>query len=283
MIHSKLKTCRGLKTAWLSGGVKNAPIMMFLHGFPDDAKVWQFQWEYFSKKYHLLAPYIRGTKPSEPAAEISRYGLDAVALDHLDILNQEDPKQKKKIILVGHDLGTLHASHLASLLGPRCRELIIINGASLSMVLKRFSNWAQLKKSWYLFFFQLPFLPEWSLRLFGDFLFEYFKNKNGVPENLSSITKTAHQDVLFTFQQYRALKNDMLRFWERPFFKLSQPTLFLSALSDIFVEPVTLEEARHFSEKPTVRLIEGKHWLMQEQPQTVNRLIEKFLESESTL
>jgi len=284
---SHTTTCRGLKTAWLSGGKKDAPIMMFIHGFPDDPFVWKPQMEHFKKKYHIIAPYLRGTAGSRipanhPSKSLARYGLDAIALDHLEILKQEDPRGKRKIILVGHDLGSIHAWHLAPLLGKRLKALIYTGGGSIKLAVHRLKNVRQLKKSWYMFFFQLPIISDLGLKFLGPTIFEFQKKHSGIRPEYLEESFASHVYAREAFNQYRAMRGDLIKaVRQKDDFKLAAPVLAIGALGDAYVLPTTLEEARMMATNPTVRIVEGHHWLMLENPELMNRLMEKFLESMS--
>src|SRR5687768_11169988 len=116
-----IEDIRGLPTAWWVGAPDSAsssgPIFFFIHGFPDDPESWHHQFDYFSKKYPVVAPYLRGCGPSEPARDKRRYDMDAVALDHLEILRREERRYgpDRKVVVVGHDIGGIHSYTLARL------------------------------------------------------------------------------------------------------------------------------------------------------------------------
>ncbi len=271
----KTLTIRGLKTAWLSKNPEHDTIFMPLHGFPDNPFSWKPQMDYFEKKYHIIAPYIRGTHPSAASKNLDRYRLDAIALDHLEILKKEG---NKPVILLGHDLGSLYAWHLAPLLGERLKALIIINGGHMRQATHRLKNATQVRKSWYMFLSQVPGLAASLVKTIGPYLLKKFKEKNGVPPELVMESCEAHKDAIHSVKQYQALARDFIREMKnKSHFKLKAPVLQISSLDDFFVIPASLAELKLVAENPTARMVKGKHWLMQEQPELVNRLIEKFI------
>jgi pimeloyl-ACP methyl ester carboxylesterase len=160
----KTKIIRTLKTGWLEEGENKKPILLMLHGYPDDPSTWDFQAEFFKSHFHVIRPFNRGVEPSEPSERISRYGLDGASSDLLDILQEIDPEKTRKIICVGHDLGAVLAWNLAPLLGARLSALIIFNGLSLNQFVRRFSSLQQQRQSWYIYFMQIPFLPEFLIK-----------------------------------------------------------------------------------------------------------------------
>lgn len=271
MSDPKTTVIHGLKLSWLEMGEKNSTFLLFLHGFPDTAHVWDEQIRFFGKKFHVIVPMMRGVEESELGPDDRRCGLDAMALDILSLLDQISGKKKKDIIVVGHDLGTLHAWHLAPLLGKRLKGLVIINGAHPLQVWERRKNWRQVIKSWYVPFFFSPYLPEIVVRFLGPILL-----KKEMKNHLDGILY-AHRSV----KQYRQIARSLpfyLSNKNRP--KIEAPVLSISALGDKYLEPATLEELSRYTKKPFVRIIPGKHWLQYEQPDRLNHLIEQFMDQE---
>lgn len=269
-------TARGLKTAWLEAGSPRNDILLLLHGFPDDAHVWDAQIDRFKKRYHVIAPFARGTGPSEPTRDESRYGPDAALLDHLEILRHADPSGKRGVFLVGHDLGTLHAWRLAPLLGGRIKGLVIINGAHPLQIWSRRTNPRQIFKSWYTYVFMVPAVAETILRIFGRPIFKRAYASQGMPEECDPGAKRAASRAPFTVKQYRETAKAFGEDYFGDRFRLKAPVLAISSTQDAYLEPATIEELECLAEHPTVRVIEGRHWIQCEQPERVNALLEKF-------
>lgn len=273
----KTLTTRGLKTAWLEAGSPKNDILLLLHGFPDDAHVWDEQIQHFRNHFHVVAPMMRGAGLSEPSRDQSRYGLSATALDQLVILRKIDPAGRKKIYLVGHDLGTLHAWHLAPLLGKRLKGLVILNGGHPLQVWGRKTNTRQLMKSWYVYLFLLPLMPELLLKTVGKPILKRVKKWGGIPENKMGSAAEALNYAANTVKQYLEIAKSLPKYWwYANRFKLDAPTLAISTTGDAFVEPTTLKELNLIAKKPSVRIIEGKHWIQCENPDRINKLMDKF-------
>ena len=62
MVALRSTPVRGLETEWVDEGAGSAgrPVLFFIHGFPDDARVWEEQIAHFSKEYRVIAPQLRG-------------------------------------------------------------------------------------------------------------------------------------------------------------------------------------------------------------------------------
>jgi len=145
--------------------------VIFLHGFPDNV---------FS--FRLVAPILvkSGSRCillscpgydylSKSAKVDGSLGVEAVAKDYTiaidNILGSTDSESKPMYHLVGHDWGALHASYIASKIHTR-RVISLCLAAvphGLHAGYKKFPKQQIIDKSWYLAFFQLPYLPEWWL------------------------------------------------------------------------------------------------------------------------
>lgn len=273
------QTIRGLKTSWLqAGSSRHSNLLIFLHGFPDDAYIWSEQLKHFSQNNFVIAPMLRGVANSEVPKDKSRYGLNAVALDILEILQSLDPQKKKTIHLIGHDLGTLYAWHLAPMLGKQLKHLVIINGGHPLQAWERRKNYRQLMKSWYIGLFQVPLLPEIILNTFGKKWLNSIQKKNALPLRYQTQSQKALEYTPNSVNQYREIAKGIIDYIRRKdHFRLDTPVLALSSAHDAFVEPTSYEELELFTTQPVVRIIEGKHWIQAEQPERVNQILEKFI------
>jgi epoxide hydrolase 4 len=83
-------------------GDPKAPLIMFLHGFPEFGLAWKDQLEEFGKDHFAVAPDLRGYNLSSKPKEISDYQVPKVAEDIYQLLSKLN---KKSMVLVGHDWG----------------------------------------------------------------------------------------------------------------------------------------------------------------------------------
>lgn len=276
-IIEKTLVGRGLKTAWLDGGKRGANILCFLHGFPDDAKVWLPLMQHFASDFRVIAPMIRGAGKSVSCRGLHRFTPDAIALDVLQILRQVDPSAKKNIILVGHDLGGILAWHIARLIEDRLRALVIINSADLIQVWRRKSMPRQILKSWYVFIMWLPLIPNILWRVAPHLLANIGYTSGGLPQEFTAAkrnTAILHQSM----KQYRAFALEFLRkrLW-RQTAALKVPVLAIHGKKDAFLLPATLAEFAGLALNIQLRVIDGNHWLQLEQTKKIYQLIETFL------
>jgi len=274
---------RGLTTAWLQSenahNGEHQPIAMLLHGFPDGPSCWDLQFSALVPRCQVIAPWARGAGGSKPAGQIARYGSDAVVLDHLAILKKVDPSGTRKVILIGHDLGGVHAINLAHALADRCAGLVIINSLDLAQMARRLAtNPRQVLKSWYLGVMQIPLLPEKILGRFEKTFLQRARRAGGLPRAACPPTERGENTVAAPLNQYRAFLREIPRLVMHPRPKLKVPTLILWGANDAFLVPPTQDEMDALAIKPTVRILKGNHWIHRELAGVVNDLITNFLD-----
>lgn len=256
---------RNLKTAWLESVPEgygltdgNEPILFFIHGFPDSPETWKPQFDYFSKRFHIVAPYLRGLSPNEIPRDRKRFSTRSITLDHLEILRHVDPLGKRPVCVIGHDIGAPYAWELARILKERLKSLIVIDGPSIDQMFRRISNLRQLRKSWYIGLFQLPWLPEFIIRNWGS--------------SIGISTKTIR-----CLDHYRCIAREGVRHILKKVPPLSKPVLVLWGKDDRYLEIPTPRELKKLASNHTLRVLEAGHWVNREKAQQVNRLMEEFL------
>lgn len=145
-----------LDVTYLEDGPADGPLAVCLHGFPDHAPTWEpLLADLAAAGFHAVAPWTRGyaptAVPSDGLYQTAALALDAVAL--ADALAPAD----HPAVLIGHDWGAMTTYGAAAHRPDRFQRLVALSvphGATLG--LRLFTDPAQLKRSWYVFFFQLP-------------------------------------------------------------------------------------------------------------------------------
>ena len=272
MVALRSTPVRGLETEWIDEGAGSPgrPVLFFIHGFPDDARAWEEQIAHFSKEYRVVAPQLRGAGGSRAGTDRSRFSLDAVALDHLEILRAALPDEpESRVVVVGHDIGGPHAWHLARLLGPRLAGLVLINAPDLGQMARRFANPRQLLKSWYIGVILAPKIPELLLERFGDHIFRGVDSRTETPSRMLGHYREA----------FALLRHHPARTLARPP-KINAPVLVLWGAKDPYLLPPSEPEIGRLASRPLIRILDGGHWLQREKPEKVNSLIEDFLGTE---
>jgi pimeloyl-ACP methyl ester carboxylesterase len=279
-VERRQKILRGLNTAWLYAAAPakpDAPVLLFLHGFPDSPESWSFQLARFAGEFEIVAPYVRGAGPSVATAELGRYTPGAVGLDVLQILDTVDPGRKKPVCVVGHDLGAVHAWYVAGVLKQRTAALVVINGLTIKQMAKRLRRPAQLAKSWYIFAMQMPWLPELALGKFAKRFVARAHAAGGLTREREPDLEACAGAVTGPLNQYRAFMRQMPRDLGRRAPRLRCPVLILWGHEDAFLVPPTTAEFEADAADLTVRILAGNHWLHREQADEVNKILADFL------
>ncbi|KAG8280257.1 Epoxide hydrolase 4 [Homalodisca vitripennis] len=152
-----------VKLHYVENGDKSKPLMLFLHGFPEFWYSWRHQLKEFSKDYWVVAVDMRGYGDSEKPEGIRFYRLKYLVED---VKNLIEALGREQCTLVAHDWGGMVAWYFLMIYPKWVDTYIIMNAPHpvvfRKMMIKRFS---QFRKSWYIFFFQLPYLPEMYMRI----------------------------------------------------------------------------------------------------------------------
>lgn len=161
-MQSQFITTNGIKLHVLTDGPADGPSVVLLHGFPEFWFGWRKQIPTLAAAgFHVIVPDQRGYNLSDKPKGVAAYNVDILVHDVIGLLNHFGIQKAK---LVGHDWGAVVAWALALQFPERLEKLVILNVPHPD-VMTRFilGNLNQRKKSWYVFFFQLPF-AEWILR-----------------------------------------------------------------------------------------------------------------------
>lgn len=150
-----------------AGDPKSRRLALCLHGFPELNYSWRFQMPLLAEKgWRVWAANSRGYGNSSRPKGVRAYGLDHLTADVtalIEAASAESPVEE--VMLIAHDWGAIIAWAWAILHGqgkintPFTR-LVIMNVPHPKVMARELRRWEQLKKSWYVFFFQLPGLPE---------------------------------------------------------------------------------------------------------------------------
>ena len=137
-------------------------LALCLHGFPEHAYAWRHQLPLFARLgYRAWAPCLRGYGRSSRPRRVADYRMDRLTADVAGLI---DAAGARSTVLIGHDWGGGIAWATAlSRLRPLDR-LIIMNAPHPALFVAGLLRWPQIRRSWYIFAFQLPILPELLLR-----------------------------------------------------------------------------------------------------------------------
>lgn len=153
----------------LTWGPDDGPIALCLHGFPDTAYGWRkFAPRLAEAGWRVVAPFMRGYAPSSIPSDRS-YHIGALMDDALRVRSAAGGTDRD--VIIGHDWGAIAATGLAAMPNsPFAKAVIMSVPAAAGFRASGVADQArllrelppQLLRSWYIFYFQLPWLPERS-------------------------------------------------------------------------------------------------------------------------
>src|SRR5581483_2155027 len=141
----------------------SGPLVIFLHGFPESWYSWRHQLTALAPSFRVVAPDLRGYNLSDKPEAVSAYAMSELVADVRGLI---EAFGERDAVIVGHDWGGAIAWTFAMDEPQATRRLVVMNcphPAIFSQHLRM--NRRQLARSWYMFFFQIPWLPETLLGL----------------------------------------------------------------------------------------------------------------------
>lgn len=116
-------------------GPKGAPALMFLHGFPEAAFVWDEMLAHFGDRYRCIAPNLRGFEQSSAPAEVAAYRVKHLMADLMALIAQQAGGGPLEA-LIAHDWGGAVAWNLAVQHPEAMKRLVIINSPHPAIFLR---------------------------------------------------------------------------------------------------------------------------------------------------
>lgn len=144
----------GIRFECLAAGEPDAPLALCLHGFPDSAWTWRHLLPDLAEAgFRAVAPWMRGYAPTGVAPD-ARYQAGALAADAVAL--HQALGGDSRAVLIGHDWGAFAAYGAGAFRPERWKKVV---GAALPPVpatAAGFFSYDQLRRSWYIFYFQSP-------------------------------------------------------------------------------------------------------------------------------
>jgi pimeloyl-ACP methyl ester carboxylesterase len=203
-----------------------------------------------------------------------------------DVASLIEAAGAKQVVLIGHDWGALIAWYYAMFGLPPISRLIIMNVPHPALAERGLRTWRQLLKSWYIFFFQLPKVPEWALARNGyEAIGRAFRgmavDKSRFPDEVLRVYQDAAAQpgaLTAMLNYYRALIRGRSSYRLRGTPRIDTPTLMIWGEADAALgKELTYGTDRYVSNLTIRYLPQVSHWVQQEAPETVNAMIEAWL------
>jgi pimeloyl-ACP methyl ester carboxylesterase len=259
-------------------------LALCLHGFPESSFSWRHQMPLLAQLGYLVwAPDLRGYGGSSRPIGVAAYSMHNLTADVAALIEASGAKQT---VLIGHDWGALIAWDYAMFGRVPITRLIIMNVPHPALAEKGLRTLRQLAKSWYIFFFQLPVIPEWSLARNGyAAIAQAFRgmavDKSRFPRDVLRVYQdSAAQPGALTamVNYYRALLRGVRANRRRGTPQIKVPTLMLWGEADAALgKELTYGTDRYVSDLTLRYLPNVSHWVQQEAPETVNQMLQAWL------
>ncbi|MFI5094639.1 MAG: alpha/beta hydrolase [Candidatus Acidiferrum sp.] len=264
----------------VAAGPLDGPVVILLHGFPEFWYSWHQQIEPLAAAgFRVIVPDQRGYNKSSKPRGAASYTLSPLTSDVLAITDQLG---QQRIFLAGHDWGAAVAWSVALLHPHRVAKLAILNVPHPSVMLRYLkTNRRQLRRSWYMFFFQLPWLPEAAFRAF-DFrlgirsLVRSSRPGTFSPADLAQYRAAWSQPGALTamINWYRAALRHRASF---PDPTVHVPTRILWGERDAFLlSDMAHDSLRYCDSAELYTFANASHWLQHEEPARVSELLIDF-------
>jgi epoxide hydrolase 4 len=260
------------------------PLVVLLHGFPQFWYMWRFQIPALAGAgFRVVAPDMRGYNLSEKPRGVSSYRVELLARDveHLILACGEE-----SAMVVGHDWGAAVVWVTAMMYPERVKRLGILNVPHPERFARGLLRPAQLLRSSYMFFFQIPRLPEKGL-VVGDFASLRYALRNEpmhpgtfTDEDIERYVEALARPGALTaaLNYYRALfrrnplkARALLR-------RIEAPVMVIWGERDRYLSKELAEPAPAWVPNLRVeRLPDASHFVAEDRPDEVNSLLIEFL------
>lgn len=255
---------------------------LLLHGFPESKFSWRFQIPLLVQLgYRVWAPNLRGYGKTSKPKGVMAYHIDRLVDDVAGLI---DAAGAKETLLIAHDWGAIIAWQMAMRKVKPLERLVIMNVPHPACFLREIRHWDQMKRSWYMLAFQLPFLPE--RRILANDAEVIARAFTGMAVDRSRFPKEVTDEYRRSAQEPGAA-TAMLNYYRaltrgKPVLPnqgmVDVPTLMVWGASDKALSNATTNGTEHYVKDFTLRMLpDVSHWVQQEAPEKVNAILEAWL------
>ena len=261
-------------------------LALCLHGFPESPYSWRYQMKLLADMgYRVWAPSLRGYGNTERPTRVSDYKMDILVEDIGALI---DSANAKEVVLLAHDWGGAIAWEFMLRKTRPIDRFIVMNiphPKRFALALRKPFG-PQFRRSWYIFLFQLPWLPEWYLtkddyRAIRGAFKSMAIDKSRFPTEVLKVYRdlaSAPGAVGAMLAYYRAALRFPTKITRA---KIEVPTLMIWGEDDTALGKELTYGTDELVSTLTLRYIPAcSHWVQQEKPEIVNAMIEAWLSGE---
>jgi len=280
-LRHRFVSTNGVRLHLVEAGPEDGRLLILLHGFPELWYGWRRHIEPFAAAgFRVQVPDQRGYNLSDKPAGIASYRLDRLAGDVVGLI---DAAGRERACVVGHDWGGAVAWWVGVNHSARLERLALLN-IPHPLVMRRHlvHNRAQRRKSWYIFAFQLPWLPEARMRR-NDWAYGVRAlTATSRPGTFSEADLAVYREawsqpgaLTAMIDWYRAALRKPPPRPASP--RVTAPTLLLWGKDDRFLGQEMAQPSIDLCDDGRLVFLEASHWVQHEEAGEVQRLIGEFL------
>jgi epoxide hydrolase 4 len=276
----------GIRLHTVLAGPKSGVPVILLHGFPENWRGWIHQIPALAEAgFRVIVPDQRGYNLSDKPRGIKSYRVDELVKDILGLI---DRLEYQKVNLVGHDWGAMVAWTLAYQHPDRLQRLGILN-VPHPLVFRRFvtRDLEQMRRSWYAFLFQLPWLPEMGMRA------DHWRGAIRALRGSGKIHTFSKEDIL-KYRQAWSQPGAMTAMinWYRAVryqtklptkMQIKAPTMVMWGMKDVaLTHRMARPSLDHCDDGKLILFPDASHWVQHDAARDVNHYLIDFLLDKSS-
>lgn len=249
--------------------------VLLIHGFPDSSRLWRKQIPALvDAGFRAIAPDLRGFGESDRPDSARAYDMSRIVEDLRNLLDHLDVDRAH---VVGHDWGAITAWAFAGWEPSRTNKLVPICVGHPRAFIK--PTLAQVKKSWYVMFFQIPYISEVAVKARDWAL---FRMSFGYSPDIDHYIRDLSRPGALTagLNWYRANRPDRVLRHKPGYERVAAPTMGIWGSKDWALTEKQMTDSERFVDGPwRYERLEAGHWIPLRRAETLNGLLTGFFSS----
>lgn len=280
--HETIGT-NGIRLHTIVAGPEDGTPVVLLHGFPEFWYGWRSQIPALVEAgYRVIVPDQRGYNRSDRPSGIDSYTVDTLSADVVGLLDALGYEQAQ---FVGHDWGAVVLWETLLRAPDRVERAVPMNVPHTAVFEEHLTgNPRQILKSWYMFYFQLPKLPEWTLSAADWRILELLLDTSNRDDTFTEADLDRYREAWSRPGAFTGMVNwyrGLIRgdFEDAPRMTVEPPTMLIWGTQDPYLLPEMASESMEYCSNGRLELVDdATHWIQHEVSDRVNDLLLEFLE-----